>query len=135
MSSTFNILERLTSLSTALDLSTLPHDSPTTQYLIIVYSMVENGWLALLTGLSFVISTNLTELFIDVLSSYQALTNIAGMLTLSTPHNTLFNLLSKFAIPSRVVSSGESYVEPPMLRTSADNLRLTAPTQVPGLSE
>ncbi|KAG1868360.1 hypothetical protein DFJ58DRAFT_698074 [Suillus subalutaceus] len=123
----------------ALDLSTLPQDDPATQHLIIVRSMVENGWPALLAALSFIISTNLSdELFIDVLSSYQALTNVAGMLALSTPRDALFNSLSKFAIPSRVVSSLESYVEPPTPRTSTsftDNLGLTAPIQAPGLSE
>ncbi|KAG1769044.1 hypothetical protein EV702DRAFT_707206 [Suillus placidus] len=123
----------------ALDLSTLSQDDPATQHLIIVRSMVENGWPALLAALSFIISTNLSdELFIDVLSSYQALTNVAGMLALSTPRDALFNSLSKFAIPSRVVSSLESYVEPPTPRTSnsfTDNLGLTAPIQAPGLSE
>ncbi|KAG1830966.1 hypothetical protein DFJ58DRAFT_918292 [Suillus subalutaceus] len=123
----------------ALDLSTLPQDDPATQHLIIVRCMVESGWPALLAALSFIISTNLSdELFVDVLSSYQALTNVAGMLALSTPRDALFNALSKFAIPSRVVSSLESYVEPPTPRTSnsfTDNLGLTAPIQAPGLSE
>lgn len=123
----------------ALDLSTLPQDDPATQHLAIVRSMVENGWPALLAALSFIISTNLSdELFIDVLSSYQALTNVAGMLALSTPRDALFNSLSKFAIPSRVVSSLEFYVEPPTPRTSTsftENLGLTAPIQAPGLSE
>ncbi|KAG1803198.1 uncharacterized protein BJ212DRAFT_1304669 [Suillus subaureus] len=124
---------------TALDLSTLPQDDPATQHLIIMRSMVANGWPALLAALSFIISTNLSdELFIDVLSSYQALTNVAGMLALSTPRDALFNSLSKFAIPFRVVSSLESYVEPPTPRTSTSstgNLGLTAPIQAPGLSE
>lgn len=123
----------------ALDLSTLPQDDPATQHLIIVRSMVENGWPALLAALSFIISTNLSdELFIDVLSSYQALTNVAGMLALSTPRDALFNSLSKFAIPSRVVSSLESYVEPSAPRPSTsftDNLGLTAPIQAPALSD
>ncbi|KAG1726836.1 hypothetical protein EDB19DRAFT_1897612 [Suillus lakei] len=123
----------------ALDLSTLPQDDPATQHLIIVRSMVENGWPALLAALSFIISTNLSDdLFIDVLSSYQALTNVAGMLALSTPRDALFNSLSKFAIPSRVVSSLESYIEPPTPRTATsftDNLGLTAPIQAPGLSD
>jgi hypothetical protein len=101
--------------------------------------MVENGWPALLAALAFIISTNLSdELFIDVLSSYQALTNVAGMLALSTPRDALFNSLSKFAIPSRVVSGLESYIEPPTPRTATsftENLGLTAPVQAPGLSE
>ncbi|KAG1875783.1 hypothetical protein F4604DRAFT_1903720 [Suillus subluteus] len=123
----------------ALDLSTLPQDDPATQHLIIVRCMVESGWPALLAALSFIISTNLSdELFVDVLSSYQALTNVAGMLALSTPRDALFNSLSKFAIPSRVVSSLESSVEPPTPRTSTsfiDSLGLIAPIQAPGLSE
>ncbi|KAG2035480.1 hypothetical protein BDR03DRAFT_1001030 [Suillus americanus] len=123
----------------ALDLSTLAQDDPATQHLIIVRSMVENGWSALLAALSFIISINLSdELFIDVLSSFQALMNATGMLALSTPRDALFNSLSKFAIPSRVVSNLESYVEPPTPRTSTsftDNLGLTAPIQAPGLSE
>ncbi|KAG1719544.1 uncharacterized protein EDB91DRAFT_1240566 [Suillus paluster] len=109
----------------ALDVSTLPQDDPTTRHLH--------------HPLSFIISTNLSdELFIDVLSSYQALTNVAGMLALSTPRDAFFNSLSKFAIPSRVVSSLESYIEPPTPRTSTsftENLGLTAPMQAPGLSE
>lgn len=123
----------------ALDVSTLPQEDPATRHLVIVRSMVENGWPALLAALSFIISTNLSdELFVDVLSSYQALTNVAGMLALSTPRDALFNSLSKFAIPSRVVSSLESYVEPPTPRTATsftENLGLTAPVQAPGLSE
>ncbi|KAG1789692.1 uncharacterized protein HD556DRAFT_1433599 [Suillus plorans] len=123
----------------ALDLSTLPQDDHATEHFIVVRSMVENGWPALLAALSSIISTNLSdELFIDVLSSYQALTNVAGMLALSTPRDALFNSLSKFAIPLRVASSLESYVEPPTPRTSIsfmDKLGLTAPIQAPGLSE
>ncbi|KAG1850457.1 hypothetical protein F4604DRAFT_1687138 [Suillus subluteus] len=49
-----------------LDLSTLPQDDPATQHLIIVHSMVETGWLALLTALSFIISTNLILLELNV---------------------------------------------------------------------
>jgi hypothetical protein len=124
---------------TALDFSTLPQDDPATQHLIIVRSMVEHGWPVLLTALAFIISTNLSdELFMDVLSSYQALTNVAGMLALSTARDALFNSLSKFALPSRIVSSLESYVEPPTPQTSTsftDNLGLTAPIHAPGLSE
>jgi hypothetical protein len=123
----------------ALDVLILPQEDPSTHHLNIVRSMVENGWPALLAALSFIISTNLSdELFIDVLSSYQALTNVAGMLALSTPRDALFNSLSKFAIPARVVSSLESYIEPPTPRTATsftENFGLTAPVQAPGLSE
>lgn len=105
----------------ALDLSTLLQDNPATQHVILV---LENGWPALLAALSFIISTNLSdELFIDVLSSYQASTNVAEMLALSTPRNPLFNSLSKFAIPSRVVSNLVFDVAPltPWISTSFTN--------------
>ncbi|KAG6333293.1 hypothetical protein ID866_5795 [Astraeus odoratus] len=123
----------------ALDISTLPPDEPATIHLGIVRSMVDHGWPALLAALSFIISTNLSdELFIDVLTSYQAMTNVAGMLGLTTPRDAFFTSLSKFAVPSRVVSSLESYIEPPTPRSATsltDNLGLTAPPVPPGLSE
>ncbi|KAI6043590.1 hypothetical protein EDC04DRAFT_668532 [Pisolithus marmoratus] len=123
----------------ALDISSLPPDDPATIHLGIVRAMVEHGWPALLAALSFIISTNLSdELFIDVLTSYQAMTNVAGMLALTTPRDAFFTSLSKFAVPSRVVSSLESYIEPHTPRSSTsitDNLGLTAPAVPPGLSE
>jgi hypothetical protein len=101
--------------------------------------MVENGWPALLAALSFIVSTNLSdELFVDVLSSYQAMANVSGMLALTTPRDAFFTSLAKFAIPSRVVSSLDSYAEPATPRTAAvlsENLGLTGPAQAPGLSE
>jgi hypothetical protein len=123
----------------ALDLATLPQDESRTKQLCVVRDMVENGWPALLAALSFIISTNLSDdLFVDVLSSYQALANVSGMLALSTPRDAFFTSLSKFAIPSRVVSSLDSYAEPATPRTStvlSENFGLTGPTQAPGLSE
>ncbi|KAL4066352.1 hypothetical protein V8B97DRAFT_2111374 [Scleroderma yunnanense] len=123
----------------ALDISTLPPDEPVTIHLGIIRSMVEHGWPALLAALSFIISTNLSdELFIDALTSYQAMTNVAGMLALTTPRDAFFTSLSKFAVPSRVVSSLEPYIEPPTPRSSTsltDNLGLTAPPVPPALSE
>ena len=101
--------------------------------------MVENGWPALLAALSFIVSTNLSDdLFVNVLASYQAMANVSGMLALSTPRDAFFTSLSKFAIPSRVVSSLDSYAEPSTPRTTSvlsENLGLTGPTQAPGLSE
>ncbi|KAG2746054.1 hypothetical protein P692DRAFT_20876555 [Suillus brevipes Sb2] len=50
----------------------------------------------------------------------------------------IVQLAFQFAIPSRVVSSSEFYVEPPTPQTSTsftENLGLTAPIQAPGLSE
>lgn len=123
----------------SLDLATLPPDEPATRHLRIVRSMVDNGWPALLAALSFIISTNLSdELFVDVLTSYQAMTNVAGMLALTTPRDAFLTSLAKFAIPSRVVASLESYVEPPTPRSGTsltENLGLTAPSHPPGLSE
>lgn len=123
----------------SLDLATLPPDEPATRHLRIVRSMVDNGWPALLAALSFIISTNLSdELFVDVLTSYQAMTNVAGMLALTTPRDAFLTSLAKFSIPHRVVASLESYIEPPTPRSGGsltENLGLTAPVQPPGLSE
>lgn len=123
----------------ALDLATLSPDELATRHLRIVRSMVDNGWPALLAALSFIIATNLSdELFVDVLTSCQAMTNVAGMLALTTPRDAFLTSLAKFAIPSRVVASLESYVEPATPRSAVsitENLGLTSPVQPPGLSE
>ncbi|KZT30047.1 hypothetical protein NEOLEDRAFT_1153423 [Neolentinus lepideus HHB14362 ss-1] len=123
----------------ALELATLPPDDSVTKQLRTVHDMVQDGWPALLAALSFIISTNLSdELFVDVLASYQAVINVSGMLGLTTPRDAFFTSLAKFAVPSRVVSSFESYTEPATPRTAAsltDGLGLTAPTHPPGLSE
>ncbi|KAF9233451.1 guanine nucleotide exchange factor in Golgi transport N-terminal-domain-containing protein [Melanogaster broomeanus] len=117
----------------ALDLSTLPPDEQTTRHLRLVRSMVDNGWPALLAALSFIISTSLSdELFVDVLTSYQAMASVAGMLALTTPRDAFLTSLAKFAIPSR------SYIEPSTPRSGVsltENLGLTTPAQPPGLSE
>jgi len=100
--------------------------------------MVASGWPALLAALSFIISTNLSdELFGDVLASYQAMTNVSGMLGLTTPRDAFFTSLAKFAVPTKVVSSVDA-AEPPTPRTAqslTDNLGLTGPPLPPGLSE
>ena len=129
----------------ALDLSVLPQDEPTTIQLHTVHSMVESGWPALLAALSFLISTNLSdELFVDVLASYQALTTVSGMLGLTTPRDAFFTSLARLAIPTRVVSSIDTYVpmEPSTPRTAAsaisESFGVTLPgaaSQPPGLSE
>ncbi|KAF9484605.1 hypothetical protein BDN70DRAFT_825412 [Pholiota conissans] len=127
----------------ALDLNTLPQDDPQTKQLRIVQSIISQAWPALLAALSFIIATNLSdELFVDVLASYQAMTNVSGMLGLTTPRDAFFNSLSKFAVPIRVVSSLEAWVEhpPPQTPRSAtaalsEGLGLGGPTQPPGLSE
>src|ERR1700722_7665327 len=124
----------------ALDLTTISHNDHNENELRTVHAMVENGWPALLAALSFIIATNLSdELFADVLTSYQAMTNVAGMLGLTTPRDAFLTSLAKFAIPTRVVSSLDSYIEPATPRSAAsltDNLGLThSQMQAPGLSE
>ncbi|KAF5376426.1 hypothetical protein D9615_008633 [Tricholomella constricta] len=123
----------------ALEIETLPKNDPSAKQLRIVRDIIESGWPALLAALSFIISTNLSdELFVEVLSSYQALTNVSGMLGLTTPRDAFFTSLSKFAVPARVVSSLDSYVESQTPRSTAsfsENLGLSGPTQAPGLSE
>ncbi|KAG6888448.1 hypothetical protein C0992_008477 [Termitomyces sp. T32_za158] len=123
----------------ALDITSLPNEEPSTKQLAIVRDIIESGWPALLAALSFIISTNLSdELFVEVLASYQALTNVSGMLGLTTPRDAFFASLSKLAVPARVVSSLESYVESQTPRSTAsfsENLGLSGPTQAPGLSE
>ncbi|KAG6806148.1 hypothetical protein H0H93_003403, partial [Arthromyces matolae] len=123
----------------ALDIASLPKDDATTKQLGIVRDIIQNGWPALLAGLSFIISTNLSdELFVEVLASYQSLTNVSGMLGLNTPRDAFFASLAKLAVPARVVSSLESYVESQTPRSTtsfSENLGLSGPTQPPGLSE
>ncbi|KAF5319150.1 hypothetical protein D9619_008506 [Psilocybe cf. subviscida] len=127
----------------ALDLDTLSQDDAKTHNLRTVQSIISQAWPALLAALSFIISTNLSdELFVDVLASYQSMTNVSGMFGLSTPRDAFFNSLSKFAVPIRVVSSLEAWVEhpPPQTPRSAtaalsEGLGLAGPQQPPGLSE
>jgi hypothetical protein len=125
----------------ALDLSTLPQNDLQTKQLFIVQSIISQAWPALLAALSFIIATNLSdELFVEVLASYQAMANVSGMLGLTTPRDAFFNSLSKFAVPSRIISSLDSYVEPSQTPRSAtaalsEGLGLGGPAQPPGLSE
>ncbi|KAG5638067.1 hypothetical protein H0H81_002035 [Sphagnurus paluster] len=123
----------------ALDLDSLPDDDSSAKQLRIVCNIIESGWPALLAALSFIISTNLSdELFVEVLASYQALTNVSGMLGLNTPRDAFFTSLSKFAVPARVVSSLDYYVEAQTPRSTAsfsENLGFSGPAQAPGLSE
>ncbi len=122
----------------ALDISTLPPEEAATKHLIIVKNIISGGWPALLAALSFVISTNLSdELFVDVLASYQALVNVSGMLGLTTPRDAFFTSLSKFAVPTRVVSCLNTYQDVPQTprSTVAENFGLAGPTGPPGLSE
>ena len=122
----------------ALDVDSLPQDDEVAPQLRSVRDMVSSGWPALLAALSFIISTNLSdELFGDVLASYQAMTNVSGMLGLTTPRDAFFTSLAKFAVPTKVVSSVDT-IEPPTPRSTqslTDNLGLTGPPPPPGLSE
>ncbi|KAF8656137.1 hypothetical protein AX16_002739 [Volvariella volvacea WC 439] len=103
----------------ALDLFSLSPDDPSYRQLNTVKSLIESGWPALLAALSFVIATNLSDdLFVEVLSSYQALISVAGMLGLTIPRDALLTSLSKFAVPTRVVSSLDTYAEPPTPRSA-----------------
>ena len=97
----------------ALDLAALSADDPATIQLRTVHDMLENGWPALLAALSFYISTNLSdELFADVLGALQNLINVTGVLRLTTPRDAFLTSVSKLAVPSRVVSSLDSFQEP-----------------------
>ncbi|KAJ3718582.1 hypothetical protein DFJ43DRAFT_1159494 [Lentinula guzmanii] len=129
----------------ALDFTTLPSDDPSTKQLQIVRDIIESNWPALLAALSFVIATNLSdEIFVDILASYQAMTNVSGMLGLTTPRDAFFTSLAKFSVPTRVVSSLDSYTDPQTPRSAtasfSENLGLSlsggaGPTSPPGLSE
>jgi hypothetical protein len=124
----------------ALDLSTLPSNEPSTTHLLIIRDIIESGWPALLAALSFIVTTNLSdELFVDVLASYQAMANVSGMLGLATPRDAFFNSLAKFVVPTRVVSSLDTYVDPPTPRSATtqitDSVGLTSPGLPPSLSE
>ena len=103
-----------------------------------VRDIIESGWPALLAALSFIIGTNLSdELFVEVLTSYEAMLNVAGMLGLTTPRDAFFTSLAKLAVPSRVVSSLDSDAQMPRIMSPSitENLGLAAPSQAPGLSE
>ncbi|KAF8345051.1 hypothetical protein F5887DRAFT_1282803 [Amanita rubescens] len=125
----------------ALDLPSLPSEEQSTRHLYMVRDIIESGWPALLAALSFIIGTNLSdELFVEVLTSYEAMLNVAGMLGLTTPRDAFFTSLAKLAVPSRVVSSLDSYTDAQMPRIMSpsitENLGLAAPSQhAPGLSE
>ncbi|KIY49646.1 hypothetical protein FISHEDRAFT_40768 [Fistulina hepatica ATCC 64428] len=122
----------------ALNFSALPANEPSTKQLTIVRDCIENGWPALLAALSFIISTNLSDdLFADVLASYQAMTNVSGMLGLLTSRDAFFNSLAKFSVPTRVVTALNTYTESVTPRTPgfSENLGLVSPLHAPTLSE
>ncbi|KAH7877661.1 guanine nucleotide exchange factor in Golgi transport N-terminal-domain-containing protein [Lentinula edodes] len=103
----------------ALDFTSLSSDDPSTKQLQIVRDIIESNCPALLAALSFVIATNLCdEIFVDILASYQAMTNVSGMLGLTTPRDAFFTSLAKFSVPTRVVSSLDSYTDPQTPRSA-----------------
>ena len=120
----------------ALDVSTLPESEANTRQLRSVYSMMEMAWPATLAALSFFIATNLSDdLFVEVLTGLQSMANVAGVVGLTTPRDAFLTCLSKFAIPSGVVSALDSTTSPeiPMsprspsvLSAATENLGLTA---------
>ncbi|KAH7100328.1 hypothetical protein BKA62DRAFT_706688 [Auriculariales sp. MPI-PUGE-AT-0066] len=92
----------------ALNLDALPASTPpsTAGILKTTHSMLEAGWPAFLAAHSFLIGTNLsTPLFQDVLGAIGALTQVCGVLGLSTPRDAFLGSLAKLAIPAKVVSS------------------------------
>lgn len=108
-----------TRLPSALDLSTLSEEDPTVRQLLAEQRMIESAWPALLASLSFLMGTNLSdELFAEVLAALQALTNVSGVLGLSTPRDAFLTSLSKLAIPARVVNKLDGWVEPATPRTT-----------------
>jgi hypothetical protein len=124
----------------AFDFEALAPEEQSTRHLRIVREVIEAGWPALLAGLSFLIASNLSDdIFVDVLASYQAMTNVSGMLGLSTPRDAFFTSLSKLAVPTRVVSGLASFTEVQTPRsptaTISENLGFGGPSQPPGLSE
>ncbi|KAF8340513.1 uncharacterized protein EI90DRAFT_3279123 [Cantharellus anzutake] len=93
----------------ALDISKLPDSESSTQQLRSVYGMIEAAWPATLAALSFFITTTLSDdLFVEVLTGLQSMANVAGVVGLSTPRDAFLTCLSKFAIPSGVVSALDS---------------------------
>lgn len=101
--------------------------------------MVERGWPGLLSALTFLLSTNLSDdLFAETLGAFQNILNVAGVLGLTTPRDAFLASLSKFAIPPGVVSSVDAYVEPavPKTATMSDAFGFSSSnTTMPSLSE
>ncbi|KAG8859812.1 hypothetical protein FRB91_006695 [Serendipita sp. 411] len=102
-----------TRLPSALDLDNSDPSNPLVAQLRVERRMIEDGWPGLLAALSFLMGTNLSDdLFSGTLAALQALTNVSGVLGLHTPRDAFLSSLSKLAIPARVVSKLDSWVEP-----------------------
>jgi len=132
-------------LPPALDLDSLPSEDAVVQRLRSDKHMIEAGWPGLLASLSFLMNTNLSdELFADVLTALQAFTNVSGVLGALTSRDAFLTSLSKLAIPSRVLTKLDSWVDPSTPRTTSgmgvvDGITALAnaaiPVQAPALSD
>jgi hypothetical protein len=132
-------------LPPALNLENLPSDDPVVQRLRSDKRMIEAGWPALLASLSFLVNTNLSdELFGDVLAALHALTNVSGVLGAQTSRDAFLTSLSKLAIPSRVLTKLDSWIDPSTPRATSgmgvvDGIAALAnaamPAQGPALSD
>ncbi|PVG01204.1 hypothetical protein CPB86DRAFT_805390 [Serendipita vermifera] len=123
-------------LPPALKLDEPSSENPIVQQLKSERQMIEESWPALLAALSFLMGTNLSdELFANVLAALQALTNVSGVLGLQTPRDAFLTSLSKLAIPARVVTKLDSWVEPSTPRGAGigvvDGLAALAGTNIP----
>ncbi|KAG8863454.1 hypothetical protein FRB96_008194 [Tulasnella sp. 330] len=128
----------------SLDLNALADTEQHKAQLKTVAAMVERGWPGLLSALSFLLSTNLSDdLFAETLGAYQNVMIVSGALNLITPRDTFLTSLTKFAIPPGVVSSVDAYAEPASSSSKSasvsDALGFSnlsgGPTATPGLSE
>ena len=64
------------------------------------------GWPALLTALSFLLTTNLSDsIFGDILGALQTLARTAGYFTLPTPRDAFLTALAKAALPPHVIAA------------------------------
>ncbi|BGP27996.1 Endocytosis and vacuole integrity protein [Rhodotorula toruloides] len=89
----------------ALNLDQLAERDPQVASLLVVRSMAESAWPALLASMSFFIATALSnDLFSDVVTSLQNFTSVLGVLDLGTPREAFLTSLCKFAMPPAVVS-------------------------------
>lgn len=134
--------EPVSSAPPSLDLSSVNANDtePSLQHVRSVAAMIERGWPGLLSALSFLLSTNLADdLFAETLGAFQNITNVSGVLSLTTPRDAFLTSLSKCAIPPGVVSSVDAYVEPSAQKTGtmvSDALGFSGGSITPpGLSE
>jgi hypothetical protein len=88
----------------SLDPSTLPTSKPVPSGLQTVCTMLNAGWPVLLATLSFLMTTNLSDvLFSEVLGTLQVLACTAGCLALPTLHDVFLTALAKAALPLHII--------------------------------